>query len=193
MLKNICVFCASSSQISEDYLKDAADLGKIFAKNKITVTYGGGSVGAMGAIADSVLESKGTIIGVIPRFMLELEWGNNNVTELIVVESMADRKKMMLKDVDAVVVLPGGTGTLEELAETMSLKKLGLFVKPIILLNTNNFFDPLLSFFDQMIKANFLHAEHRNIFSVALKPEDVIEKIKNSPKWDQKKIKLAAL
>jgi uncharacterized protein (TIGR00730 family) len=193
MLSRICIFCASSSQVDEKYLEAARIIGKILATRGIKVVYGGGSIGLMGALASSVLENKGEIIGVIPKFMMQLEWGNTNITELIIVENMAERKSKFIDNVDAVIAMPGGTGTLEELAETISLKKLGLFTKPIIILNTEGFYNHLLLFFEQMIRDNFIRTEHKQLFSVAKYPEEIIDLIEKSVNWDMDAIKLAAI
>ncbi len=193
MIKSVCVFCASSTQIDKEYLSCAYDLGKIFALHGIVTVYGGGSIGSMGALADSVLQNGGKIIGVIPKFMMELEWGNSTISELIVVDTMADRKKKLIDNVDAIVALPGGTGTLEELAEVISLKKLGQFNKPIIIINTKGFYNYLLQFIDNMVRENFIRNEHQQIFSVIDKPDDVLNVINASPKWDSSAIKLAIL
>jgi len=192
-IEKVCIYCASSKQIDRDYITDVVELGKILALEHIEVIYGGGSVGAMGALADAVLENNGRIIGVIPKFMMELEWGNPHITQLIVVENMAERKQQFINSVDAVIALPGGTGTLEELAEVISLKKLGLFTKPIIILNTKGFYDTLIQFIDRMISDNFIRDEHRNIFSVINKPDEVIKAINNAPLWDDSARDLAAL
>lgn len=193
MIKRVCVYCASSAQIHADYLSAAYELGKVLAQNNIETVYGGGSVGSMGHLANGVIDHKGILIGVIPQFMMELEWGNPMVSEMIVVTTMSERKNRFLENVDAVVALPGGTGTLEELAEVLSLKKLGLFVKPIIILNTNGFYNFLLEFFNKMVEDNFIRAEHNTIYSVAETPHEVIEKIRLSPTWGHNAINLAAL
>jgi uncharacterized protein (TIGR00730 family) len=193
MLSKVCIFCASSSQVDEKYLKAARTTGKILAKQGIKVVYGGGSIGLMGALASSVLENKGEIIGIIPKFMMQLEWGNTDITEMIIVESMAERKNKFIDNVDAVIAMPGGTGTLEELTETISLKKLGLFTKPIIILNIEGFYNHLLLFFDQMIRDNFIRVEHKQLFSVAAFPEEIIDLIDKAIIWDESAIKLAAL
>lgn len=193
MIKKVCVFCASSKQIAKDYLDAAFNVGRILASQNITIVYGGGYVGSMGELAKSVIENKGCIIGIIPKFMIEMEWGNPHITEMIVVETIAQRKKKLIENVDAVIALPGGTGTLEELSEIISLKKLCLFTKPIIILNTNGFYNHLLLFLEQMISENFIRPEHRQLFEVALNPEEIIEKIEKSPKWESSAINLAAL
>jgi len=192
IIKKVCVYCASSSKVAKEHIKATEILGKEFALNGITTIYGGGSVGSMGALANAVIKNKGKIIGIIPKFMVELEWGNKNITELIVVNSIAERKMKFIEEVDAVVALPGGTGTLEELAEIISMKKLGLFSKPIIILNTNGFYKHFLLFIEQMISDSFIRPEHKQLFIVATSPEEIIEKIKSAPTWSTEPIKLAA-
>jgi hypothetical protein len=192
-LKRVCVYCASSTKIPAVYMESASELGKIFAMHNITTIYGGGSVGSMGALADSVLENKGKIVGVIPEFMMNLEWGNPLITELIVVESMNERKMKLIENVDAVVALPGGTGTLEELTEVISMKKLGLFTKPIVIINTLNFYYPLFELFDRMIKDCFIRNEHSKIYSIVKHPQEVIEAIHNAPTWTKTALNLAAM
>jgi len=192
-LKNVCVFCASSTQVPQCYLDDASLLGQLLAAEGIAVTYGGGSVGLMGALAEAVLRQQGTLIGVIPKFMMELEWGNPNATRLIVTTDMAERKRKMIEHADAIVVLPGGTGTLEELAEVLSMKKLGLFRHPVVLVNTEGFFDLFVQWIKRMIKDNFLHPAHLEMVSVVNSPSEVIDAIKNALPWTDDHLKYAAL
>jgi len=183
IIKAVCVYAASSTKLHSDYLDAAYLLGCILAQHGIKCIYGGGSVGLMGRLADGVLDNKGHLVGVIPKFMMELEWGNPNATEMIVVESMSQRKELLIKEADAVIVLPGGTGTLEELAEVLSAKKLGLNRLPLIFINTRNFFDPLLQFFDVMIQEEFMHHHHKNMWQVIQDPHQIFEAIKNSDNW----------
>jgi uncharacterized protein (TIGR00730 family) len=147
----------------------------------------------MGALARGVLENKGTLVGVIPKFMMELEWGNPHVNEMHVVETMAERKQKLIENIDAVVALPGGTGTLEELAEALSLKKLALFTRPIILLNTNQFYDHLIGFLNKMIEEQFIRNEHQDLYSVASVPNEVIPLIKSAPDWSADHFKFASM
>jgi uncharacterized protein (TIGR00730 family) len=193
MIKKVCIFCASSKQVAKVHLEAATELGKILANQEITIVYGGGSVGTMGALANSVLENQGQIIGVIPKFMMELEWGNQNVSELIIVENMSERKIKMLENTDAVIALPGGTGTLDELMEVIALKKLGQYVNPIIILNTRGFYDQLLMFFEKMVNEKFIRPEHKKLYEIAVEPGEILNKIKEAPLWDSSAIKLAAL
>lgn len=191
MIKRICVYCASSSQIDNNYIDEAHSLGQILAKAGITTVYGGGSVGLMGALARGVLQNNGTLVGVIPKFMMELEWGNPDVSEMNIVETMAQRKHMLLENVDAVIALPGGTGTLEELAEVLSLKKLALFTKPIIILNTNNFYDYLVAFLNKMVDEKFIRNELHDLYFVAENAGSVIPLINSAPIWSNDRIKFA--
>lgn len=188
----VCIYCASSTKISQHYLTTATNIGTLLACNNIITVYGGGSVGSMGALANAVLINKGTIIGIIPQFMMDLEWGNKYVTELIVVNTMAERKQKLIENVDAVVALPGGTGTLEELIEVISLKKLGLFTKPIIIINSNGFYNGLIELFEKMINENFMHSIHRTLYTVINEPNELLTVINNSIIWDNKNAQLWA-
>jgi len=192
-IKQICVYAASSSQASETYIAAASELGKILSQAHIDVVYGGGSIGLMGALAEAVLSEKGTLIGVIPEFMMKLEWGNPNVSKMIITENLAQRKATLMKDADAIIVLPGGTGTLEELSEAISLKKLGQIDCPIILLNTIGFFDPLIAFFDRMVQDRFIRPEHQKLYSIAEHPSQVIAAIHQAESWGDDAYRLASL
>ena len=142
-LRQVCVYCASSTQADPQYAEDARRLGAILAQSEVTVIYGGGSVGSMGALADGALAQGGRVIGVLPRFMYDLEWGHSALTELRIVNDLHERKRIMISEGDAVVALPGGTGTFEELLEALTWKRLGLYCRPIVVLNTRGYFDPL--------------------------------------------------
>jgi len=141
-LSRVCIFCASSTQVHLEYFDAANRLGKELAKESVMIIYGGGGAGLMGEVATSALAQGGKVIGILPRFMSDLEWGHPGLTELKLVDNMRERKHMMIEDVDAVIALPGGCGTLEELLEVITLKRLGIFLKPIILVNVRDFFDP---------------------------------------------------
>ncbi len=193
MRKRVCVFCASSSKIDIEYIDTAIELGKVLADNEIAINYGGGAVGLMGAIADSMLNRGGEVRGVIPRFMVEVEWEHKDVKDMIHVDTMAQRKELLVKDVDAVVALPGSIGTMEELFEVLSNKKLGLFAKPIILVNTNGFFNPLIEMLQKMIDENFMRLEHGNLWSTVKSPEDVLRFINNQKEWHEDPIKIATI
>ncbi len=192
-IKKICVYCASSKKVHKDYYSEANLLGKELSENGIITVYGGGSVGLMGEVADSVLKNKGKIQGIIPHFMQELEWGHKGLTELIQVEDMHERKKMMIKDTDAVIALPGGTGTLEELSEAITMKRLGLYFSPIIIVNTNGFYSPLIQMLEKMVDENFLRKEHLKMWTVVDSVKDIVKTIKSIPPWDENAIRFAAV
>ena len=188
MLKTLCVFSASSSQIDTIYYEAARQLADVCVENHIHVMYGGGAVGLMGALADRIIEKKGRITGIIPDFMKVLEWAHEEVSEMIVVEDMRERKKRMIENVDAVVALPGGVGTLEELLEVITLKQLGRFHSPIIIINTNGFYNSLLKMFDEMIERQFMHNLNRKIWTVIDHPGQLLSAIENSQHWDSSSI-----
>src|SRR4249920_2119993 len=144
----ICVYAASSPQAAPEFLDAARKLGEILAENQCSIVYGGGSQGLMGAVADGALSRGGQVIGILPKFMADLEWGHPGLTHLDLVEDMRERKHRLLSDSDAVIALPGGCGTLEELSEAITLKRLGLYFNPIVLVNTNGFWDPLIRMLD---------------------------------------------
>ena len=181
----ICVYAASSQQCDRVYHDAAYRLGALLAGAGCTLVYGGGSVGSMGAVANGALATGGEVIGIIPRFMADLEWGHAGVTKLELVEDMRERKHRLLTDSDAVVALPGGCGTLEELFEAITLKRLGLYFNPIVLLNTRNFYNPLQTFMQQVIHERFMNTEHARMWSLVDTPEDVLPAIAETPKWDE--------
>ena len=192
-MQYICVYCASSTQIHSDYFQAADKLGKILAEANITLIYGGGATGLMGQVADSSLASGGKVIGIIPQFMCDEKWEHNGVTELIVTESMHERKEKMALMADAAVALPGGCGTMEELLEVITWKQLGIFTKPIIIVNTNGYYNSLINMLHQSVEENFMRDIHRDIWTVVETPEEVIPAIQNAAKWDKSVRKFAAL
>jgi uncharacterized protein (TIGR00730 family) len=179
----ICVYAASSAHCAPEFLAAARELGRHIAQAGATLVYGGGAVGLMGAVADGALENGGNVIGIIPRFMTEVEWQHTGIATLEVVEDMRERKHRLLTGSDAVVALPGGCGTLEELSEAITLKRLGLYFNPILLVNTLNFYAPLLRFLDDMIDAKFLNREHRAMWDAVDTPAEVLPRIRATPKW----------
>ncbi len=183
--RNVCVYCASSQQAHPDFYTAAADLGRILAAARITTTYGGGAVGLMGSLASAALDGGGRVVGILPRFMDELEWGHPALTELLIVPDMHDRKRRMVRDADAIVALPGGCGTLEELLEAITWKRLGLHDKPIVLLNTRDFYRPLIEMLDRTIDERFMRPEHARMWVVVDDVEDVLPSIRSAPPWDK--------
>ena len=179
----VCVFAASSSRIDKKYALAAEELGILFAKSRINVIYGGGGIGLMGILADSVIANGGIITGVMPSFMNDEGWGHPHVRDMILTTDMGERKKKMFSGADAVVALPGGVGTLEELTEAITLKQLGLFDGPIVILNTLGFYKSLIDFFDHMVKGQFLRIEHKAIWEIANTPKEVLYALSNYTSW----------
>ncbi len=179
----ICVYCASSDACDQSYRDAAGALGRTLAEAGCTVVYGGGATGLMGALADGALAAGGEVIGVIPRFMVEVEWQHPGVGNMQVVEDMAERKRRLLAGSDAAIALPGGTGTLEELMEALTLKRLALYFQPILLLDVNGFYRPLEQFFERMIAERFINPEHRRMWTRVERVEDVLPAIRSAPPW----------
>jgi len=193
MIQKVCVFCASSSKVDESYLRPAYELGTLLAQEGITLVYGGGAVGLMGAIANGALSRGGRVVGVIPAFMVEREWAHKGVSDLMIVQSMNERKELMRAQADALVALPGGSGTLEELLEAISLKRLGLYLGPIVILNTCGFFDPLLQLLERCITERFMDPRHRQMWTVVNEPPEVLPAIRQSPPWPSHAQQFAAV
>jgi uncharacterized protein (TIGR00730 family) len=171
--RSVCVYCASSNASDTVYRDAARRLGGLLAAQGYAVIYGGGSTGSMGALADGVIANGGRITGVMPKFMMELEWAHKSLTELRVVEDMRIRKHMMLSESHGLVTLPGGSGTFEELFEALTLKRLGLYTHPIVLVNTRNYFAPLLALLEHAVAERFMGPRHRAMVQVVAEPEDV--------------------
>lgn len=190
-MKNICVFCGSSTGLDPVYVNQAKILAGSFIENDLSLVYGGGSIGIMGVLANEILRRRGKVIGVIPKFLYDLEVGHKGLTELIIVDSMHERKQKMAEISDGFLALPGGFGTLEEMAEILTWIQLKLILKPIGLLNINGFFDHLLGLFDHMVETGFLKKTNRNILSVYDDPEKVLKELRAIPaftsdKWTEK-------
>ena len=175
MIKTVSIFCASSDTIDTIYAKDAERLSVLLGERKIKIINGAGNKGLMRVISDAVLSSGGTATGVIPRFMVDNGWCYKNLTEVIYTETMHERKKVMADASDASIALPGGYGTLEELLEIITWRQLGLYKNPIIILNSNNYYNPLLEMFRKATAEKFIRNEHSNLFQIAQTPEEIIE------------------
>lgn len=183
-IQSVCVYCASSTTIDEAYFDAARELGHLLAKNNIRLINGGGSLGLMCAVSDAALAVGGGVTGVIPRFMIEQGWHHNGLTELIEVEDMHQRKQTMANLSSAVIALPGGVGTLEELLEIITWKQLGLYLNPIVILNTNGYFDPLLDMLRKTIDQNFMRPQYGNLWVVVDTPAEAIKAVYDTPIWD---------
>lgn len=175
-MKRLAVFCGSSDGASDTYKKGAIQLGKELANRGITLVYGGASVGLMGAVANTVLENGGQVIGVIPEVLEDREIAHPNLTEIFVVQSMHERKSKMADLADGFIALPGGPGTLEEFMEIFTWAQLGLHQKPCGLFNINHYYDPLVSLFNHMADQQFLDEKYRSMALVDSSPESLIEK-----------------
>jgi hypothetical protein len=185
MLDCVCVYCASSNRSPEIYLDAAARLGRILAENGITIVYGGSRLGSMGRLAAAALKVGGKVIGVLPRFMDALEWGHGALSELRIVEDMHERKRVMLELSGAAIALPGGCGTLEELFEAITWKRLGLYFGPVVLVNVGGFFDPCIELLNRCVTERFMDEKHRAMWSVAGDPESVMETLRSAGEWSK--------
>ncbi|OAB25492.1 Rossman fold protein, TIGR00730 family [Paenibacillus macquariensis subsp. defensor] len=175
-MKRIAVFCGSSNGASEAYKAGAIKLGEELARRGITLVYGGASVGIMGTVADTVLQSGGQVIGVIPKLLEEREISHKNLTELITVQTMHERKSKMMELADGFIALPGGPGTLEEFFEVFTWSQIGLHQKPCGILNVNHYYDLLISFFDHMNEQQFLQDQYHQMILVDQEPTGLLEK-----------------
>jgi uncharacterized protein (TIGR00730 family) len=179
----VCVYAASSARVAPEFHAAARSLGETLAEAGCSVVYGGGSQGLMGSLADGALSRGGEVVGILPRFMADLEWGHPGLTRLELVEDMRERKHRLLTGSDAVVALPGGCGTLEELFEAITLKRLGLYFSPILLLNVRGFYAPLQGFMESVIAERFMNPEHAAMWSLVDRVEDVLPAIRDTPPW----------
>ncbi|MBU6220006.1 MAG: TIGR00730 family Rossman fold protein [Saprospiraceae bacterium] len=189
----ICVYCASSAKIDETYFEATERLAKILVNSGVQVIYGGGGHGLMGKLADTVLAHGGQIKGIMPQFMNEVEWAHKSVTDFEFTKTMHERKAKFLENIDALIALPGGTGTLEELLEAITLKRLGQFTKPIIILNTNGYYDPLILMLKRCVEEKFLRPIHAEMWTFVHQPEEVMSAINQSMEWDENAISFAAV
>ena len=187
------VYSASSGQVPAVYLEAARTLGRLIASGNHTLVNGAGRTGLMGACTDACLAAGGKAIGVIPQFMIDQGWQHRGMTELLVTPDMHRRKELMAEKSDACIALAGGVGTLEELLEIITWKQLGLYLKPIIILNTNGYYDALLDQLQRAADECFMRPQHTAIWSVAATPEEAIQLALTTPLWDASVRKFAAL
>jgi len=186
-MKNICIFCGSGTGVNPHYKKEAINFGAFLAKNNYRIIYGGGNIGLMGAIADSALEHGGEVVGVIPEFMIPKEIAHTGLTELKVVDSMQTRKKIMAELSDCFIALPGGFGTLDEIAEMFTLAQLGIQQKPIGLLNTADYFKHFSMFIDHMVNEQFVGKWHKGLIYTNNNYESLIKDLKSYKPRDSNK------
>lgn len=183
-ITSVCVYCASSTQVALAYQEAATELGRLLGERRLRVVNGAGNTGLMCAVSDGTLSAGGTVTGVIPHFMVEQNWCHKGLTELVEVDNMHERKQRMADLSDAVIALPGGCGTLEELLEVITWKQLGLYLNPIVILNINGYFDPLLEMFRKAVDEHFMRPQHAGLWAVASTPAEAVELIYTEPVWD---------
>lgn len=189
----IAVYCASSTKIHPDFFEAASQLGRELGRRDLELVNGAGRMGLMAATSDACLAAGGRVTGVIPTFMVEQGWHHTGLTHLIETKDMHQRKQTIANISDGCIALPGGCGTLEELMEVITWKQLGLYLKPIVILNTRNYYDPLLEQLQHGIDEHFMGARHAEIWRVAATPEEAIDLVLSTPLWDASVRKFAAI
>ena len=177
---NVCVFCASSANIDERYLEAARELGGMLAEGGWRCVNGGGAVGLMGAVTDGTLDADGEVTGVIPKFMVDNGWCYDRLDDVIITVDMHQRKQMMSEMADAVIAMPGGVGTFEELLETLTWRQLGLVKVPVIILNTLGYYDALLAMLNHAIDEGFMKSSHVALWQVANTPQEAVALLDDS-------------
>ncbi len=190
-IRRVCVFAASSDRCDGSYLEAADRLGRSLARSGVDIVYGAGARGLMGYLADAALAEGGRVTGVLPGFMERQKWGHTGLTELRIVDDMHTRKQLMLKGADAVVALPGGVGTLEELFEALAWKQLGLYRGPIAMVNVNGYFDACVEVLARCISDRFMNPVHGTMWIQVETPEEVVQALREAPPWDPDAIRFA--
>ena len=189
--KTVAVYASSSSALKPVYYDAARRTGEVLAVAGKSIIYGAGGGGLMGAMADGALDKNGKVYGVVPRFLQDLELTHRGLTDLKIVEGMRIRKQLMLESSQAVVALPGGSGTYEELFEALTMKRLGRWVGPIVIVNTIGFYDGLLKFLRHSVEECFMGSSHLDMWSVVDEPEQILEAIADAPSWNSEALHYA--
>jgi len=192
-VRRVTVYASSSNALADSYYDAASRLGRVLGGAGIDIVYGGGGVGLMRAMADNALEAGAHVHGVIPGFMNTVEHGHKSLSRLEVVEDMRERKHRMLVDSDAVISLPGGSGTFEEVFEVLTLKRLGLFLGPVVLVNTNHYFDRFVDFLEHSVSERFMSRQHLEMWSVIDEPEQVLDALSSAKAWSSDAFRFAAV
>ena len=192
-IKRICIYCASSTKIDDCFFRDARKLGQLMAAKGIAIINGAGKMGLMQASTDGCLEAGGEAIGIIPSFMIKEGWCHQGMTQIIETPDMHIRQQKMAEMSDAAIVLPGGCGTLAEMMELITWKQLGLYLKPIVILNTNGYYNPLIQTLQQAVDMNFMRQQHSAIWQVANTPEEALRVVLETPLWDTSIRRFAAI
>ncbi len=185
-IRTVTVYAASSQALDPVYVDAASRLGTVLGRQGYRVVYGGGGHGLMGAMADAALAAGGEVHGIIPEFLNQVERGHHGLTSLEVVADMRTRKARMLEGSDAVIALPGGCGTFEELFEAMTLKRLGQFLGPILLINTNEYYHTLLEFLRHSVDEHFMNRTHLDMWQTVAQPEDAPAALGNAAPWSSR-------
>ena len=192
-IRSVCVYSASSTKVDSMYFEAARELGRLLALRGIRLVNGAGNLGLMRACADACLEAGGQVTGVIPHFMVEQGWQHPGLTELIETDDMHSRKQTMARLSDGVIALPGGCGTMEELLEIITWKQLGLYLNPIVVLNTGDYYRPLLDMLARAAGEQFMRPVHLGIWTVASTPAEAVGQLFSTPVWDAKVRRSAAI
>ncbi len=192
-IKSVCIYCASSAAIDAKYFEAADRLASELIRRGIRLICGGGKEGLMGQLTDTVVRLGGEMTGVLPGFMVEIEKQHPGLTEIIEVEDMSRRKMTFLELADALVMLPGGTGTFEEFFEAITLKRLGKILHPIVVLNVDGYFDPLIEMMERAVDERFMDERHGLLWSHVESPEEVLSALRNAPVWKEEYAKYAAV
>lgn len=192
-VRSIAVYCASSNKVRASFIAAAERLGELMATKGKRLVYGDGGIGLMAAVARGALNAGGEVVGVIPQFMVDQGWNNPNSTKTIVTQTMHERKSTICEISDAMVALPGGIGTFEELLECLTWKQLGLHHNPVVILNTDGYYDKLLACIDQMVEEQMMRPIHKDMYVVVSEPEEVLPAIENAPAWDPSTRRLASI
>ena len=192
-LLSVAVYCSSSNKVRTSYMDAAEQLGRILAEAGIRLVYGDGGIGLMAAVAKGALDAGGEVLGVIPQFMVDQGWNNPRSSQTIITQTMHERKSTICEVSDAMVALPGGIGTFEELLECLTWKQLGLHSCPVVILNTDGYFDRLIDCLDYMVEEQMMRPIHKDMYVVVSTPEEVLPAILGGPEWDPATRRLAAI
>lgn len=192
--KNVSVFCSSSNDASPAFNAAAKELGEKIAERHCKLIFGGSAMGLMRIIADAALDNGAQVLGVMPEFMKEVEWNYKrlNSEQMLWTESMAKRKDILIGEADAIIALPGAVGTLEEVAEALSLKRLGRFFAPIIFINTTNFYTPLVEWLERSVSERLMRDQHQDMWYLASDVEDALRYLDQGHHWPSDAVKFAA-
>lgn len=192
-IKRVSVYCASSTKVLPIYYEEAYKVGRFLAEQGVTLVNGAGNMGLMRTSADGCLEAGGKAVGIIPSFMIAEGWCHSGMTEIVETRDMHARQYEMSRMGDAAIVLPGGCGTMAEFFELVTWKQLGLYLKPIVVLNTNGYYDALLQFLERSAEEQFMRREHLGIWRVAGTAEEAVQLALSTPLWDTRVRRFAAI